>query len=80
MSLMNSFLEVPLRPFHTMKDVYKRQSIFRTIKSSDFRVVVDYREVAARRSEKCKLYLQNKPRGVGNVRMEMEQVDYLIEQ
>lgn len=55
-------------------------SVFRTIKSSDFRVVVDYREVAARRSEKCKLYLQNKPRGVGNVRMEMEQVDYLIEQ
>lgn len=55
-------------------------SMFRMIKASDFHVVVDYREIAARPSDKCNLYLQSKPRGVGKVRLEMKQVDYLIEQ
>lgn len=55
-------------------------SMFRTIKESDFRVVVDYREIAARPSDKCNLYLQAKPRGVNNAHLEMKQIDYLIEQ
>jgi hypothetical protein len=55
-------------------------SMFRMIKASDFQVVVDYREIAARPSDKCNLYLQGKPRGVSNVHLGMKQVDYLIEQ
>lgn len=55
-------------------------SMYRTIKPGDFKVVVDYGEVMARPSDKCNLYLQSKPRGVQNARLEMAQVDYLIEQ
>jgi hypothetical protein len=55
-------------------------SMFRMIKANDFHVVADYREIAARPSDKCNLYLQSKPRGVSNVHLEMKQVDYLIEQ
>ena len=55
-------------------------SMFRMVKANDFQVVVDYREIAARPSDKCNLYLQSKPRGVSNVHLDMKQVDYLIEQ
>lgn len=55
-------------------------SMFRMIKPSDFQVVVDYKEIAQNPSDKCKLYLQAKPRGVSNARLEMDRVDYLIEQ
>lgn len=55
-------------------------SMFRTIRPSDFQVVVDYREIAARPSDKCNLYLQSKPRGVSNAHLEIQQIDYLIEQ
>ncbi|MBM6993906.1 MAG: YbbR-like domain-containing protein [Prevotella sp.] len=55
-------------------------SMYRYIKSSDFQVVVDYKEIAAKPSDKCTLYLQSKPRGVNNAHLEMTQVDYLIEQ
>lgn len=55
-------------------------SMFRTIRPSDFQVVVDYREIAARPSDKCNLYLQSKPRGVSNAHLEIKQIDYLIEQ
>ncbi len=55
-------------------------SMFRMIRPSDFQVVVDYKEIAARPSDKCNLYIQTKPRGVHNARLEMNQVDYLIEQ
>lgn len=55
-------------------------SMFRTIRPSDFQVVVDYREIAARPSDKCNLYLQSKPHGVSNAHLEIKQIDYLIEQ
>ena len=55
-------------------------SMYRLVKAEDFRVVVDYKDVAAHPSDKCNLYVTGKPRGVGNVQLEMNQVDYLIEQ
>lgn len=55
-------------------------SMYRFIKPSDFQVVVDYKEIVARPSDKCALVLLAKPRGVNNVRLEIAQVDYLIEQ
>ena len=55
-------------------------SMYRQVKLNDFRVVVDYKDVAAHPSDKCNLYVTGKPRGVGNVQLEMNQVDYLIEQ
>lgn len=54
--------------------------MFRNIKPGDFQVVVDYKEVAAHPSDKCTLYLRSKPRMVNGARLEMTQVDYLIEQ
>ncbi len=53
---------------------------FRRVKASDFQVVIDYAEVAAHPSDKCRLHLRAKPSMVSNVRLEMTQVDYLIEQ
>lgn len=53
---------------------------FRLIKPSDFKVVIDYREIAAHPSDKCKLHLRTKPAIASNAHLEMSQVDYLIEQ
>lgn len=55
-------------------------SMYRLVRASDFRVVVDYNEVAAHPSDKCALHLHSKPQIVSNARLEMNQVDYLIEQ
>jgi hypothetical protein len=55
-------------------------SMFRSIRPEDFKVVVDYKEVASNPSDKCNLYLKTKPNNVSNARLEINQVDYLIEQ
>lgn len=55
-------------------------SVFRMVKPSDFLVVVDYHEVAAHPSDKCNIYLKAKPRIVSGARLEINRVDYLIEQ
>ena len=52
---------------------------FRLVKPSDFQVVIDYNEVASHPSDKCQLHLRAKPSFVSNARLEMSQVDYLIE-
>lgn len=54
--------------------------LFRQVRASDFQVVVDYREIAGHPSDKCNLYLRAKPRIVSNASLDMQQVDYLIEQ
>lgn len=53
---------------------------FRLVKPSDFQVVIDYHEVMAHPSDKCRLHLRAKPNIVSNAHLEMSQVDYLIEQ
>lgn len=55
-------------------------NVVRSIKPENFKVVVNYDELAAKPSEKCTLHLVNVPRGVKNSRLEISQVDYLIEQ
>lgn len=55
-------------------------SLFRTIKASQFRVVVDYNDLASNPSDKCTLQLRSVPRSVSKARLEMETVDYLLEQ
>ena len=55
-------------------------SLFRTIKPSQFKVVVDYNDLSENPSDKCTLQLRSVPRSVSKARLEMEQVDYLLEQ
>lgn len=55
-------------------------SVYRQVKPSDFQVIVDYREVQAHPSDKCNIYLRSKSRIVSGARLEMNRVDYLIEQ
>lgn len=91
--LTEESLEVPIRTVNKPENLILRTfpqrvkvsftvgaSMFRYIKPTDFMVVVDYAEVANHPSDKCNLYLRAKPQGVSNVRLEMTQVDYLMEQ
>ncbi len=54
--------------------------MFRQIRADQFRVVVDYNDIAANPSEKCTLKLRSIPQAVSKVRLDINQVDYLIEQ
>lgn len=55
-------------------------SIFKMIRPEDFTVVVDYNDLSEHPSDKCTLYLRRIPRGINHVRLDIKQVDYLIEQ
>lgn len=51
----------------------------RNISASQFRVEADYQDIEAHPSEKCSLSLVAMPQGVRNPRLEISEVDYLIE-
>jgi hypothetical protein len=53
---------------------------YRLIQPSDFAVTVDYNEISAHPSDKCKLYLRNRSTFARSAKLETDQVDYLIEQ
>lgn len=55
-------------------------SMFRSISSEQFAVVVDYSEIIDHPSDKCSIHLRETPQGVRNARLKMTQVDYLIEE
>ena len=55
-------------------------SLFRTIKPNLFKVVVDYEELAANPSDKCTLQLRSVPRSVSKASLEIDRVEYLLEQ
>ena len=55
-------------------------SLFRTIKPSQFKVVVDYNDLADNPSDKCPLQLRSVPRSVSKAHLDMDMVDYLLEQ
>lgn len=55
-------------------------SMFRKIHAGNFRVTVDYNEIMANPSDKCTLRLGTVPAGVRNARMDISQVDYLVEE
>lgn len=91
--LTEETMEVPItainRPIGTVIRTFPQRvnvtftvgaSLYREVKVSDFHVVVDFKDISAHPSDKCNLYVTQRPRGVSNVRLEMNQVDYLIEQ
>ena len=55
-------------------------SMFRRISQQQFSVVADYYEIIAHPSDKCSIYLHTSPHEVKNARLEMQKVDYLIEE
>ena len=55
-------------------------SKYKNIRPEQFLVVADYRELAARHSDKCNIYLRTTPHGTSKAQLEVKQVDYLIEQ
>ena len=55
-------------------------SMFRSIQASNFSIVVDYNDIMEHPSDKCQLRLKTVPQGVRNAQMEVETVDYLIEE
>lgn len=55
-------------------------SMFRSISPEQFAVVVDYNEIIDHPSDKCSIHLRETPQGVRNARLQMTQVDYLIEE
>ena len=55
-------------------------SMFRRVSAQQFSLVVDYNEIITHPSNKCNVYLHTSPHGVRNAKLEISQVDYLIEQ
>ena len=53
---------------------------FQALSPADFRVVADYQELSQNPSSKCSVMLVDQPEGVSNIRLETDQVDYLIEE
>lgn len=53
---------------------------FRKISEKQFKVVVNYDELRKNPSDKCALHLKTVPADVRQARLEMNQIDYLVEQ
>ena len=55
-------------------------SRFRSIHSDQFIVAVDYNDIVGQPSDKCPIRLRQYPKDIIHPRLQMTQVDYLIEQ
>ena len=55
-------------------------SVYKNLKIEDFTVVADYKEMKANPSEKCRIYLKKAPPGISRARLNVDAVDYLIEE
>lgn len=55
-------------------------SVYSQLKPEDFLVVADYNELSIRPAEKCKIYLKKSPTGISRARLDISEVDYLIEE
>lgn len=53
---------------------------FKSITADDFSIEVHYKELVGNRSDKCRLELTQVPVGASHVKINPEQVDYLIEE
>lgn len=53
---------------------------YRSLRPEDFNVIADYKEISRNPSEKCKIYLKTVPHGISRATLEVNQVDYLIEE
>ena len=70
-----------LRTFPLMADVTFRVSatMFNNITADDFVIVVDYNTIKTQ-DRKCKLIIRESPKGISNLKVTPELVDYVIEQ
>ncbi len=70
-----------LRTFPLMADVTFRVSatMFNNITEDDFVIVVDYNTIKTQ-DRKCKLIIRESPKGISNLKVTPELVDYVIEQ
>ena len=55
-------------------------NVFRNLHPEDFTVEADYNHLANNPSEKCRIYLKDSPSGISRARLEISNVDYLIEE
>ena len=55
-------------------------SVYRNLKVEDFKVVADYNEMVTNPSAKCHIYLKKTPQGISRVHLNIDEVDYLIEE
>lgn len=55
-------------------------NVYKLIRPENFTVVADYNDIAANPSDKCHIRLHVQPKGLKNVQLGQESVDYLIEQ
>jgi hypothetical protein len=55
-------------------------SMFRMIKPEQFKVIADYNDLTAHPSDKCNIYLRVYPHNVTKAHLDINKVDYLIEQ
>ncbi len=53
---------------------------YQSLKTENFRIVADYNEFSQDPSTKCNIYLDKIPDGISNPRLNVTQVDYLIEE
>ncbi len=91
--LTEESMEVPITPVNMPSNMVLRTfpgkatvkfivgaSQFRLLTPDMFKVIIDYKDLAAQPSEKCQLVLKAVPKYVRRARLEISQVDYLIEQ
>lgn len=52
----------------------------RSLRPEDFTVIADYQEILQEHSDKCNIYLQTVPHGISRATLNVQQVDYLIEE
>ena len=55
-------------------------SVFRALTPNDFYVVADYNELKNNPSPKCNIYLRRVPDGISRAKLDLKEVDYLIEE
>lgn len=55
-------------------------STFRRLSAADFSVTVDYNEIVAHPSDKCEIRLRKVPHGISRASLNVNKVDYLIEE
>lgn len=53
---------------------------YQNMSASDFLIIADYNEIETAPSSLCNVYLRRQPEGIQRVKLEKQQVDYLIEE
>ena len=70
---MGNILDLFHEYFHYIMD-------YQAMSPSDFLIVADYNELVNDSSARCNVYLRRQPDGIQRVKMQLQQVDYLIEE